>query len=36
VRGIEYVNGGGADASIECKALVLAWQHASKTRGKLP
>src|SRR5216684_3507259 len=35
VRGIEYVKGGGADASIECKALVLACSTIETARHLL-
>ena len=35
VRGIEYVSGGGADASIECKALVLACSTIETARHLL-
>jgi choline dehydrogenase-like flavoprotein len=35
VRGIEYVNGGGAAASIECKALVLACSTIETARHLL-
>jgi choline dehydrogenase-like flavoprotein len=35
VRGIEYVSGGGVDASIECKALVLACSTIETARHLL-